>query len=63
MLVTVKNPLPWRTNLVEILETIFEQWDHYALISYEGMQRTSKAACSNGKAMDRSTFLKKVCRR
>jgi hypothetical protein len=37
--------------------------DQYAGISYEGMQRMCKAACSSGKAMGRKTFFKKVCRR
>lgn len=32
-------------------------------ISYEGMQRMCRAACSGGKAMDNKTFTKKVCRR
>jgi hypothetical protein len=31
--------------------------DRYAGISYEGLERLCKAACSTGKAMDRSTFL------
>ena len=37
--------------------------DQYAGISYEGMQRMCRAACSSGKAMDRATFFRKVCRR
>ncbi|WP_165127231.1 hypothetical protein [Bradyrhizobium sp. 6(2017)] len=37
--------------------------DQYAGISYDGMQRMCRAACSGGKAMDRKTFLKEVCRR
>lgn len=37
--------------------------DQYAGISYNGMQRMCRAACSSGEAMDRKTFLKKVCRR
>jgi hypothetical protein len=37
--------------------------DHYAGISYEGLGRLCKAACSTGKAMDRLTFFKHVCRR
>jgi hypothetical protein len=37
--------------------------DKHAGISYKGLQRLCKAACSTGKAMDRSTFFKQVCRR
>jgi hypothetical protein len=37
--------------------------DQYAGISYDGMQRMCRAACSGGKAMDSKTFTKKVCRR
>jgi hypothetical protein len=37
--------------------------DQYAGISYEGVQRMCTAACSSGKAMDRTMFLRKVCRR
>jgi hypothetical protein len=37
--------------------------DRYAGISVEGLDRLCKAACSNGKTMNRTTFFKKVCRR
>jgi hypothetical protein len=37
--------------------------DQYAAISYEGMQRMCRAACSGGEAMDSKTFTKKICRR
>jgi hypothetical protein len=37
--------------------------DRYAGFSGEAFERQCKAACSTGKAMDRSTFFKKVCRR
>lgn len=37
--------------------------DQYAGISYEGVQRMCTAACSGGEAMDKKTFMKKVCRR
>jgi len=37
--------------------------DHYAGISSEVLDLQCKAACTTGKAVDRSTFFKQVCRR
>jgi hypothetical protein len=37
--------------------------DKYANISYRDLNGRCKKACSTGRAMDRQTFFKKVCRR
>ncbi|MBR1151205.1 hypothetical protein [Bradyrhizobium sp. JYMT SZCCT0428] len=43
--------------------SILRAEDRYAGISYGSLQRLCKAACSTGKAMGRTAFFKKVCRR